>query len=118
MAYSFLSISFAIMLAFLSGFSATAAEIKVLSANGAKSILEALVPQFESETNNKVTTSYGEAGVLRKRILDGEAFDVTFLPAGWGEIEDKIDGDPIPIANAEFGMAVLANAPTPDTSSS
>jgi len=65
-----------------------------------------------------VAASYGEAGVLRKRILDGEAFDVTFLPAGWGEIEDKIDGDPIPIANAEFGMAVLANAPTPDTSSS
>jgi len=118
MTSKFLSIALAVTLAFLAGASTEAAEITVLSANGAKLILEALVPQFESETNNKVTTSYGEAGVLRKRILDGEAFDVTFLPAGWGEIEDKIDGDPIPIANAEFGMAVLANAPTPDTSSS
>src|SRR2546423_6256461 len=117
MAYSFLSISFAIMLAFLSDFSATAAEIKVLSANGAKSILEALVPQFESETNNKVTTSYGGGGDLRKRILEGEAFDVAFLPAGWSEIDERIDGDPIPIAKAELGMAVLANAPMPDTSS-
>jgi len=75
-------------------------------------------PAVESETNNKVTTNYGGAGFLRKRILDGENFDVTFLPAGWGEIEDKIDGDPIAIANTEFGMAVLANAPMPDTSSS
>ena len=72
----------AVVLTFFTGASADAAEIKVLSANGAKLILEALVPQFEGETNNKVTTSYGEAGVLRKRILDGEAFDVTFLPAG------------------------------------
>ena len=65
-----------------------------------------------------MTTSYGGAGVLRTRILDGEAFDVTFLPAGWDEIEDRIDGDPIAIANTELGMAVLADAPTPDTSSS
>jgi molybdate transport system substrate-binding protein len=107
-----------VALTFLAGASAQAAEIKVLSANGAKLILEALVPQFESETNNKVTTSYDEGGVLRKRIRDGEAFDVTFLPAGWDEIEDNIDGDPIAIANAELGMAVLADAPMPDTSSS
>ena len=118
MASKSLSISLAVAFTFLAGPSTEAAEIKVLSANGAKLILETLVPQFESETNNKVTTNYGGAGFLRKRILDGETFDVTFLPAGWGEIEDKIDGDPIAIAKTEFGMAVLANAPMPDTSSS
>jgi molybdate transport system substrate-binding protein len=118
MASRSLSIALAVALTLLAGASTEAAEIKVLSANGAKLILETLVPQFESETNNKVTTSYGEGGVLRKRILDGEAFDVTFLPAGWGEIDDKIDGDPIAIANTELGMAVLVDAPTPDTSSS
>jgi molybdate transport system substrate-binding protein len=112
------SVALAVALTFLAGTSTQAAEIRVLSANGAKLILEALVPQFESETVNKVTTNYGGAGVLRKRILDGEAFDVAFLPAGWDEIEDKIHGDPIAIANAELGMAVLANAPMPDTSSS
>jgi molybdate transport system substrate-binding protein len=118
MACKFPSIASAVALTFFAGVPTESAEIRVLSANGAKLILEALVPQFESETNNKVTTSYGEAGVLRKRILDGEAFDVTLLPAGWGEIEDKIDGDPIAIANAALGMAVLADAPMPDTSSS
>lgn len=111
------SLAFAIVLAFFGDVSGKAAEIRVLSANGAKLILEALVPQFENETSNKVTTSYGEAGLLRKRISDDEAFDVTFLPAGWSEIDDKIDGKPIAIANTEFGMAVLANVPMPDMGS-
>ncbi len=102
MAHRLLSTAFAIVVAFFTGGSAKASEIRVLSANGARLILEALVPQFESETNHKVTTRYGEAGVLRNRILDGEGFD----------------GDPVAIAHTDFGMAVLADAPKPDTSSS
>jgi molybdate transport system substrate-binding protein len=93
-----------------------AAEIKVLSANGARLILEALVPQFERETNNKVVISYNEAGILRKRILDGEEFDVTFLPAGWDELQGKVADKPAAIAHTDFGMAVAASMPKPDTS--
>ena len=97
---------------------ANAAEIKVLSANGAKLILTALVPEFERTTNNKVTIDYGEAGILRKRIQDGEAFDVTFLPAGWDELRGKLAGEPVAIGHTDLGMAVLATAPKPDMSSS
>src|SRR5438045_3648324 len=107
----------AVGLLVLTGASAKAAEITVLSANGAKLILETLAPQFERATNNKLTISYGEAGILRKRILDGEAFDVTFLPAGWEEVRAKITGDPVAIGHTDFGMAVPANTPKPDTSS-
>jgi molybdate transport system substrate-binding protein len=95
----------------------SAAELKVLSANGARLIMEALVPPFEHMTNNKVTISYGEAGILRKRILEGEAFDVTFLPSGWDEVRRKIAGDPVGIGHADFGMTVLASVQKPDTSS-
>jgi hypothetical protein len=42
----------------------------VLSANGARLIMEALVPPFERATNNKVSISYGEAGI---RAQDGRA---------------------------------------------
>jgi molybdate transport system substrate-binding protein len=94
-----------------------AAEIKVLSANGAKLIMDALVPPFEYTTGNKATISYGEAGVLRKRILDGEPFDVTFLPSGWDEVRQKIAGNPVGIGHSDLGMAVLASAPKPDTGS-
>ena len=100
------------------GNSVNAAEITVLSANGAKLILTALVPEFERTTNHKLTIAYGEAGILRKRIQDGEAFDVTFLPIGWDELRGKIAGEPIPIGHTDFGMAVRADTPKPDTSSS
>jgi molybdate transport system substrate-binding protein len=109
-------IAFAVGLLIVTGTSVNAAEIKVLSANGARLILEALVPQFERATNNKVIISYNEAGILRKRILDGEDFDVTFLPAGWDELRGKVSGEPVGIGHTDFGMAVLASMPKPDTS--
>jgi molybdate transport system substrate-binding protein len=109
--------AFAVGLLIATVASAPAAEIKVLSANGAKLIVTALVPEFERTTNNKVTIDYGEAGILRKRILDGEAFDVTFLPAGWEELRGKIAGDVVGIGHTDFGMAVLATVSKPDTSS-
>lgn len=107
---------FTVGLLMATGASVNAAEIKVVSANGARLILEALAPQFERETNNKVTISYNEAGILRKRILDGEAFDVTFLPSGWDELRGKISGAPVGIGHTDLGMAVLASMPKPDTS--
>jgi molybdate transport system substrate-binding protein len=96
---------------------ANAAEIKVLSAFGAKLIVDELIPPFERTTNNKVTISYGQAGAMRKRILDGDAFDLTILPSGWEEVRGKIADDPVGIVHADFGMAVRANSPKPNTSS-
>jgi molybdate transport system substrate-binding protein len=99
--------------------SAGAAELEVLSSNGARSMLAAVVPQFERTTHNKVTVSYGEGGILRTRILDGEAFDLTILSAGWETLQTsgKIAGSPVSIAHTDFGMAVRAGAPKPNTSS-
>jgi molybdate transport system substrate-binding protein len=96
---------------------ANAAEIRILSAKAAGLILEELAPQFERVSHNKVTISYDEAGIVRQRILGGEAFDATFLPAGWNEVRAKIAGDPIAIGHTDLGMAVLAAVPKPDTSS-
>ena len=99
--------------------SAGAAEIEVLSSNGARLFLAELVPQFERTTHNKVTVSYGEASILRTRILDGEAFDLTILPGGWETLQTsgRIAGSPVGIAQTDFGMAIRAGAPMPDTSS-
>jgi len=61
---------------------ASAAEIKLLSVNGVKLVLGELAAAFEQATGQNVTISYGEAGVLRKRIEDGEAFDTAISAAG------------------------------------
>ena len=95
---------------------ADGAEIKVISAKAAGLFLGELAPQFERVTGNKVNISYDEAGIVRKRILDGEVFDVTFLPAGWEEVRKTLASDPVAIGHSDLGMAVLSSAPKPDTS--
>src|ERR1700681_3961444 len=109
--------TFAIGLLIAAGTDTYAAEIKVLSAKAPRPFLEELGPQFERATGHKVTISYDEAGIIRRRIMDGEPFDVTVLPAGWDDVRGKISGDPVGIGHTDFGLAVLARAPKPDTSS-
>jgi molybdate transport system substrate-binding protein len=98
-----------------------AAEIKVLSVNGVKLVLPDLASNFEQGTGHKVTVSLGEAGVLRKRIEDGEAFDVAILPsAATDELvkESKIAaGSPVNVVRAAFGMGTRSGVPKLDTSS-
>ena len=100
------------------GVTANSAEIKVISAKAAGLFLEELAPKFELATGNKVNISYDEAGIARKRILGGEAFDVTLLPAGWDDVRKALASDPVAIAHSDLGMAVLSTAPKPDTSTS
>jgi molybdate transport system substrate-binding protein len=103
------------------GRAAQAVEIKVLSANGVKTIVGDLIPRFESTSGAKVTVSFGEAGELRRRILEGDAFDVAFLPAG--VLQDlakqgKIAADTmVDVARTAVGMGVRVGAAKPDTSS-
>src|SRR4029077_19652075 len=108
----------AVGLVVATGATADGAEIKVISAKAAGLFLRELAPQFELVTGNKVTISYDEAGIVRKRILGGESFDVTFLPAGWDEVRKALASDPVAIAHSDLGMAVLSTAPKPDTSTS
>jgi molybdate transport system substrate-binding protein len=100
------------------GSAASAAEIKVLSAGAMRGVVDALLPDFEKATGHKVTVDNATAGVLAKRIEDGEAFDVAVITAvvvdrlaGKG----KIAGDSrVALAKVGMGVAVKAGAPLPD----
>src|SRR5712691_12666135 len=61
---------------------AAAAEIKLLTAGAFKQVVLALVPDFEKQTGHKVTVDNGTAGQLKKRIEDGETFDVAVITPG------------------------------------
>jgi ABC-type molybdate transport system substrate-binding protein len=67
---------------FSNGADASAAEIKVLCANGMRAVLTELHPQLERTTGQRVTMSFGAAGNLRKRLQDGESVDVVGLTGG------------------------------------
>lgn len=105
----------------LAGRAAETAEIRVFGANGVKTIMGKLGPWFEDATGHQLIVSFGEAGELRHRILDGEGFDLAFLPsATLGDLatQGKILADSmVDVARTAVGLAVRAGAAKPDTSS-
>src|SRR6266702_5542023 len=100
---------------------ADAAEIRVFSANGVKAVMADLVPRFESATGHKLIVTYGEAGELRRRILEVGGFDLAFLPAqtlrDMATLGKVVAGSMVDIVSSDVAMAVRAGAEKPDTSS-
>jgi molybdate transport system substrate-binding protein len=58
---------------------AESAEIKVVTQGAFRDILPTLAPVFERASGHKVTFSIFTPGVLKERLLKGEAADVAFL---------------------------------------
>lgn len=100
--------------------SASAADIKVLTAGAFKPVVTALVPEFEKQTGHKVTVDNDTAGGLAKRINDGEAFDLLVLTptalAALTKAGKVADGSSKTLARVAIGVAVKKGAPLPDIS--
>ena len=98
-----------------------AAEIKVLSSNGVKTVLEELAPQFEKATRHKLLLNFAPAAELKAQIEKGEAFDLTILTAAG--IDDLIkQGKLVAATRSDFtrsgaGVAIKKGAAKPDLSS-
>lgn len=58
---------------------AFAAELKVLSGNGAKAAVRELCSQFERATGNKISLRFEVNADLKSKIEAGESFDVAVL---------------------------------------
>ena len=100
---------------------AQAAELKVLSGNGAKAAVRELCTQFERATGNKINLHFEVNADLKKKIEAGEAFDVAVLnpPVIDALIKDGkiVAGSRADIGRAGLGVAVRKGAPKPDISS-
>jgi molybdate transport system substrate-binding protein len=103
----------------LAASSASAAELKVLTAGAMKAVVLALVPQFENQ-GHKVTVDNDTAGGLEKRIEGGEAFDVAVItPAVIDRLTEKgkiATGTRANLARVGVGVMVKEGAPKPDVS--
>jgi molybdate transport system substrate-binding protein len=97
---------------------AHAAAVKVLTAGAFKQVVLALVPAYERRTGNKVIVDNGTAGQLKKRIADGEAFDIAVItPSVIDELiaSGKVAaGSKINLASVGVGVVVKEGAPKPD----
>jgi len=95
-----------------------AAEIKVISADGVREVLDVLKAKYEKATGNKLVIRYGVANVLKNDIVDGEAFDLAILT---GPVMDEMvqagkvnPATRVDIARVGLGIAYKAGAPKPD----
>ena len=100
---------------------ADAAEIKVLSGNGAKAAVRELCAQFERASGHKVAIHFEVNAALRRKIEAGEAFDVAVLnPPPLDELIklSKVDAATrVDIGRAGLGVGVRSGSPKPNVSS-
>jgi molybdate transport system substrate-binding protein len=109
----------------LSG-AANAAEVRVMISGGLTAAFNALVPEFERQTGNKVLTSYGPSmgttvNAIPVRLERGEAADVLIMVGyALGDLikQGKVIADSrVDLVKSPIGIAVKAGAPKPDISS-
>ena len=100
------------------GNAASAAEIKLLTAGAVRALVVALLPEFENRTGNKVTFDNATAGILAKRIGEGEAFDVALItPSVLDDLANKgkiVAGTRRDVAKVGMGVAIKEGATAPD----
>jgi molybdate transport system substrate-binding protein len=101
----------------LSG-AADAAEVRVMISNGPAAAFNALVPEFERQTGNKVLTSVNAIPV---RLQRGEPADVLIMVGyALGDLTKQgkvVAGSSVDLAKSPIGIAVKSGAPKPDISS-
>src|SRR5580704_11622881 len=56
-----------------------AKEITVIGPTGMRLSIEELAPAFEAKTGYKIKGTFGASGNMKKRVMDGEVFDVPIL---------------------------------------
>jgi molybdate transport system substrate-binding protein len=105
---------------------ADAAEVRVMISGGLTAAYNALVPEFERQTGNKVITAYGPSmgtttNAIPVRLGRGEPADVLIM-VGYA-LDDlakqgKVIADSrVELVKSPIGIAVKAGTPKPDISS-
>jgi molybdate transport system substrate-binding protein len=105
---------------------ASAAEVRVMISGGLTAAYNALVPEFERQTGNKVLTAYGPSmgttvNAIPVRLERGEPADVLIMVGyALGDLakQGKVIADSrVDLVKSPIGIAVKAGAPKPDIAS-
>jgi molybdate transport system substrate-binding protein len=115
-------VAIALVAALILPLSATqAAEIKVLSGNGARAAVRELAAQFERASGHRVAIHFEVNAALKRKIEAGEAFDAVVLnPPVLDELirQGRLDaGTRADIGRAGLGIGIRAGMPRPDVGS-
>jgi molybdate transport system substrate-binding protein len=119
-AFNAIAAAIGLLLLLGAGKDVRAAELKVLSGNGAKAAVTELCAQFERVSGHKVALYFEVNPGVKKRIESGEAFDVAVLNPP--VLDDLIRqgriaaGTRTVLGRSGIGAAIRAGAPRPDIS--
>jgi molybdate transport system substrate-binding protein len=95
-------------------------EVRVVSSNGMRAVMEELRPRFEQAIGHPIAIEFSSAAALKKKIEAGEPFDFAVLtPEGIDDLikQGKIAaGARADIARCGVGVGIRAGAPRPDIS--
>ena len=93
-----------------------AAEIKVLSTNALKTVLQDLGPKFEQSSEHKLAITWGTAAQLKVQIEKGAAFDVAVITDAGAEdlIKQGKLASRTPLARSGIAVAIKRGAPKPE----
>lgn len=112
-----LRVAFALICA-VAASSAGAAELRILSAGAAKSVVAEAIPPFEQKTGHTVVIEYSPVGPIMKRLADGQQADIVILSAEtMSEASEKswiAAGSVTELGRVGMGVAVREGAPLPD----
>jgi molybdate transport system substrate-binding protein len=92
--------------------------VRVLASNGMKGALEALQPQCERAIGHPLALQFSSTAALKKRIEEGEGFDVTVISAeaitGLTKEGKLVGNSRRDVARSELGIGIRAGATRPD----
>ncbi|MCC6778453.1 MAG: substrate-binding domain-containing protein [Hyphomicrobiales bacterium] len=99
-------------------FTASAAELRIVSGGAPKDALAHIGPAFERTSGHRLTLTYAIVGEVQQRLLAGEPADVVLVPA---PVMNAIEqggklraGSRLPLARVGLAAVVRAGAAKPD----
>src|SRR3954464_2768348 len=102
----------------MSGSSAVAADIRVMTGGAPKEVLAILTPMFEQQTGHKVHFNYIVISAMQQKLAAGEKPDMVLMPVPAIDAQVKngvLRGDArAALGTGRVGLIVREGAPKPD----
>jgi molybdate transport system substrate-binding protein len=96
-----------------------AKEVILIAAVGDNTSVDQMAPDFEAKTGYKIKVTYAVSGAIKKKVIDGEPFDVAilFMPiADALATGNLIESSVSRLAGVPIAMVIKKGAPKPDVS--
>ena len=94
-------------------------EIILVAPTGARMSIEQLAPGFEAKTGYKIKGTYAASGAIKKKVIDGEPFDLSILlmPIADALATGNLAESSLrPLGSVPIALAIKKGAAKPDVS--